>query len=143
MCYPNRYPAAWAQVRGEGIYGMVHFYPAGEGTLVTADIHGLPDNGTGFFAFHVHAGPGCEAPGGHFDPGGQPHPDHAGDLPPLLSDGGHAFLAVRTGRFRPSDVTGRAVILHAGPDDFHTQPSGNPGPIIACGEIRSAEVPKM
>lgn len=142
MLYPNRYPAAWARVQGGGVSGMVHFYGAGEGTLVSADIRGLPESETGFFAFHIHTGSGCDAPGGHFNPGNQPHPRHAGDLPPLLSDGGRARMTVLTGRFQPEEVAGRTVIIHAGPDDFHTQPSGNPGPILACGQIHAAAAQK-
>lgn len=133
------HPAAWAAVRGGEAYprlgGMVHFYTVEGGTLVTADIHGLPDRNTGFFAFHIHAGGSCAELSGHFDPEGRRHPLHAGDLPPLLSAGGRAWMAVLTDRFRAEDVIGKTVIIHAGPDDFHTQPAGNPGERIACGVI--------
>ncbi len=52
---------------------------------------------------------------------------HAGDLPPLLSNNGRAYCQVLTGRFRVSDVIGKTVVIHSGPDDFMTQPSGNAG----------------
>lgn len=140
MHIPIGIPSAYAVIRGgkanPGLGGMVHFYPSGNGVLVTAEIHGLPDSETGIFAFHIHSGESCEAPEGHFNPENVPHPRHAGDLPPLFSNGGRAFLAVLTDRFRIADVIGRTVILHSQPDDFHTQPSGNPGEIIACGVIR-------
>lgn len=143
MYIPYGGPAAWAAVRGgEGhprLGGMVHFYPAEGGTIVTAEIYGLPERRTGFFAFHIHAGGSCSEPGAHFDPEGREHPLHAGDLPPLLSAGGRAWMAVLTDRFRPEDVIGRTVILHADADDFHTQPAGNPGERIACGEIRTKQ----
>lgn len=142
MYIPNIAPAAWAQVRGGGVAGMVHFYPAEGGTLVSAEIHGLPDSETGFFAFHIHEGASCDAPGGHWNPGDQPHPRHAGDLPPLLSDNGRARMTVLTGRFKPEQVVGKTVIIHSGPDDFHTQPSGNPGKILACGAIHCCELQK-
>ena len=74
--------------------------------------------------------------GGHYNPDAQEHPRHAGDLPPLLSVGGRAFLAVETGRFTPCEVIGRTVVIHGSADDFHTQPSGNAGKKIACGVIR-------
>ena len=64
------------------------------------------------------------------------HPQHAGDMPSLLANDGNAFLIFYTDRFHPEDVIGRAVIIHAHSDDMTTQPSGNSGAMIACGEIR-------
>lgn len=121
--------------------GTVKFYALGCSVLVVAQIQGLPENDTGFFAFHIHEGGACAGKdfadtGGHFNPGGQAHPRHAGDLPPLLSRGGKAFLAVETDRFRIADVLGRTVVIHGDADDFHTQPAGNSGQKIACGVIR-------
>lgn len=106
--------------------------------MVTADIYGLED---GFYAFHIHEGLDCGGDQfadsrGHYDPFGTGHPFHAGDLPPLLSSNGRAFLSVITGRFRIPDIIGKTVIIHSAPDDFHTQPSGNAGTKIACGVIR-------
>ena len=66
------------------------------------------------------------------------HPFHAGDLPPVFESGGQSFMAVWTGRFNVNDVIGRTVILHSHMDDFSTQPAGNSGEKIACGEIRRA-----
>lgn len=105
------------------------------------EITGLPKTETGFFAFHIHEGENCGGEGfsdtgGHFNPGGAMHPSHAGDLPQLLADHGKAFMKVLTGRFCVEEVIGKTVIVHAGPDDFHTQPSGNAGAKIACGVIR-------
>lgn len=145
MKIPTGRPDAVACIRGgsdaPALRGTVRFYAVPGGTLVTADIRGLPENDTGFFAFHIHQGDNCggldfSEAGGHFDPVGQAHPLHAGDLPPLLSAGGCAFLAVKTARFLPREIIGRTVVIHAGADDFHTQPSGNAGKRIACGVIR-------
>ena len=44
--------------------------------------------------------------------------------------------AVVTDRFTISDIIGRTVVIHKSPDDFTTQPSGNAGAKIACGEIK-------
>ena len=35
-----------------------------------------------------------------------------------------------------TDILGRALVLHAGADDYSSQPAGNSGPRIACGVIR-------
>ena len=135
-------PAAVARVHGDGgIYGTVTFYQRPCGTLVSAEIRGLPETETNFFAFHIHEGGDCGGAdfsdtGNHFDPQNRPHPNHAGDLPPLLACGGKAHSEVFTGRFCVREVVGRTVVIHTQPDDFHTQPSGNAGTKIACGVIR-------
>lgn len=134
---------AYAQLRGR-----VQFTQRPNGVSVEADIRGLPSTPTGFFAFHLHEGP-CGAPGNdpaayfpqsgmHYNPQGQPHPQHAGDFPPLLrAAGGAAYLCFLTSRFTLAQIIGRSVIIHLGPDDFKTQPSGNPGPKIACGTVQA------
>ena len=144
MWNPSGQPGAIACIAGErDLRGTVKFYPVGCGTLVVAEIMGLPENDAGFFAFHIHEGSDCGGKnfsdtGGHYNPGSTEHPRHAGDLPPLLSRSGRAFLAVETDRFRIRDVIGRAVVIHQNADDFHTQPAGNAGNKIACGVIRRA-----
>ena len=142
MRIPTGKPEAAAWVSGEGcLRGVVKFYAIPRGTLVAAEIMGLPESETGFFAFHIHegsqcAGEGYESTGGHFNPLDAPHPNHAGDMPPLLSRGGRAMLVFETGRFRPEEVVGRTVVIHSGSDDFHSQPSGNAGRKLGCGVIR-------
>lgn len=140
-------PDAVAQIRGgvdaPCLSGWVRFYQERGSVLVVVDVSGLPvDSETGFFALHIHeggscAGEGFSQTGGHYDPKGMPHPDHAGDLPPLLLCRGGAYLAVRTDRFRVGEVIGRTVVIHSGPDDLHSQPAGNAGTKIGCGVIRS------
>lgn len=148
----NGVPEAFAEVKGSDkypeIHGMVYFFDVFGGTIVVAEIYGLPDEQEQdigkFFAFHIHEGKDCggngsEAfsdSGGHFNPEHKEHPEHAGDLPPLLSTHGAAWSAVYTGRFHPEDVIGRTVIIHSQPDDFRSQPSGDSGEKIACGEIK-------
>lgn len=123
------------------IRGTVIFYQRRDGVLVEVEVSGLPRTETGFFALHIHEGDSCAgdgfpASGGHFNPGRAEHPNHAGDLPPLLGDFGKAYMKVLTGRFRVEEVIGRTVIVHRNPDDLHTQPSGNAGQKIACGVIQ-------
>ena len=112
-----------------------------------AEVSGLTEAGTGqeqgFYGFHIHEGASCTGKqsdsfantGGHYNPGNKSHPQHAGDLPPLLSDAGEAWMSVYTSRFFPEDVIGKTVVIHDRPDDFHTQPSGDSGEKIACGKI--------
>ena len=141
----NLFTSAAAALRGDGSHpnlrGMVRFFQRRDGVLVEAEVNGLPRTETGFFAFHIHEGKNCEGEGlpntgGHFNPGGAMHPNHAGDLPPLLADHGKAYMRFLTDRFHVDEIIGRTVIIHEEPDDFHTQPSGNAGTKIACGVIR-------
>ena len=145
-------PLAQAIVRGSADYpsvnGVVTFYGQGTGALVTAQFMGLP-GGQGcasrVFGFHIHENGQCtgsaETPfsnaGGHYNPGGCPHPEHAGDMPPLFGNNGNSWQAFSTNRFTVNEVLGLAVIVHAQPDDFTTQPAGNSGVRIACGIIQA------
>lgn len=140
----SRRPMAVARIKGGRevplLKGEVRFYQYPGGVLVEADVSGLPDNGAGFYGFHIHTGSACAGgdfseTGGHYDPAGRLHPQHAGDLPPLLSYGSRAYLAVMTDRFSLADVIGRTVVIHAMPDDFHSQPAGDAGMKIGCGTI--------
>jgi len=73
--------------------------------------------------------------GTHYNPHRCQHPYHAGDMPPLFSADGYAFLSFVTNRFTAKEIRGRTIILHSQTDDFTTQPSGNSGTKIACGVI--------
>ena len=134
-------PYAVAEIAGNENYpdvkGTVSFYDVYGGTFVVADIRNLPDSDS-FHGFHIHDGNSCMPmqEGGHYNPTNQPHPMHAGDMPSLLASGGMAFSAFYTNRFYPEDIVGKVVVIHANSDDFKSQPSGNPGPIVACGEIK-------
>jgi superoxide dismutase, Cu-Zn family len=104
------------------------------------------------FGFHVHEKGDCSAPdatsaGEHFNPAAQPHgdprstPHHAGDLLNVRSDAqGVAEIDVDVPDLTlhsnsPTDIAGKALVVHAKPDDYSTQPSGNSGDRIACGVI--------
>ena len=99
-------PGAVARVSGDAAHpqlrGVVRFYPAGSGTLVLAEFHGLPYDAArcaeNIFAMHIHTNGSCAGDGGafagaggHYNPAGCPHPAHAGDLPPLFSNRGMRF----------------------------------------------------
>ena len=122
--------------------GQASFVQKRNGVLVTVKLSGLPKTSDkGFFALHIHEGEGCEGKDfaetqGHYNPEDEPHPSHAGDLPPLLSCNGSAYISVLTNRFRIADIIGKTIVIHSDADDFRTQPSGNSGKKIACGIIR-------
>ncbi len=129
------------------IGGSVKFYRVGRGTVVVAELAGLPNSGEGgrgILGFHIHSGSSCRGNPTdpfadaltHYNPTDAQHPYHAGDLPPLfVSSRGSAFLAVFTDRFTPKEVLGRVVVIHDSRDDFTTGPGGDSGKKIACGEI--------
>lgn len=138
-------PLACACIRGGERYpqikGSLQLYHHCNGVLAVVNVDGLPETATNFFALHIHEGESCCGAGfpetaGHYNPQNLPHPRHPGDLPPLLSCRGKAYLAVITNRFKTQEVIGKTVIIHGGPDDFTTQPSGNAGGKIACGVIQ-------
>ena len=146
-------PAAYATISGNGnhpqLEGIVRFYPTVDGILINAEIYGLPVMSpicsNHIFGFHIHEGRTCtgnaEDPfadaGVHYNPGGCMHPAHGGDLPPLFATSeGFAWNVFLTDRFKWGDILGHTVIIHAMPDDFRTQPSGDSGAKIGCGIIR-------
>ena len=147
----SRRPNAVAIMKGSDKYpeikGRVLFHQMNDGVLVRAEIIGLP-KGNGeckspVFAFHLHEGKKCSGTeldpfadvGEHFNPELYPHPYHAVDMPPLFGANGKAFAMFLTERFKVTEIIGRTVIIHAMPDDFETQPSGDAGEKIACGVV--------
>jgi Cu-Zn family superoxide dismutase len=102
--------------------------------------------------FHVHDKGDCSAPdgssaGGHFNPTSQEHGNpaagthHLGDMLNLEADAqGTANVMVTIAGATlhdggPNDLIGKGIIVHADPDDYATQPSGNSGGRLACGRI--------
>ncbi|NMC56212.1 MAG: superoxide dismutase family protein [Eubacteriaceae bacterium] len=133
----------------KNLFGTVSFTQKLNGVLVTTEVFNLPVNDqykSAFHGYHIHFGSRCSGDeqdefaytGGHYNPQNYPHSYHAGDLPPLLSNNGYAYSSFLTNRFNVDDIIGRTVIIHADADDFTTQPSGNSGKKIACGEIIKA-----
>lgn len=138
---------------GEGKeVGSVNLTQTSQGVLLNVSVKGLPP---GEHAFHVHAVGKCEPPftsaGGHFNPGGKKHgmlsPEgqHAGDMPNLhIPQSGDLAVEVLNVNItlekgKPNsvfDADGSAVIIHAGSDDYKTDPTGDAGGRIACGVIQ-------
>ena len=138
--------------RGNATSGTIKFQQLGERVRVRGMVAGLqPGREHGF---HIHevgdcgSGDGMSAKG-HFNPYGKPHAHHstperhAGDLPALKADAkGRAEISIEldviTVAAGPASVVGRGLIVHASPDDYRTQPTGNAGARIACAVIRRA-----
>lgn len=139
--------AAWinGNAQNPDLNGMVKFYyTTYGGILIEAQIFGLPNvempGASNFYAMHIHESGDCsdafDHTGMHYNPQGTMHPDHAGDMLPLLGIQGYAFSVFYDKRFSIEEIIGKAVIIHEKPDDFTSQPSGNSGAKIGCGEIK-------
>ncbi len=149
---PSEPPRATAQLqptKGSKTFGEATFEQAGDKVHVVIYVQGLkPGQEHGL---HIHEAGDCSSGDGmsakgHFNPFGKPHglqggaERHAGDLPSLMADkSGRAKVDVEldviTVTPGPASVIGRGLIVHADPDDFRTQPTGNAGARIACGVI--------
>lgn len=139
-------PDAIAQISLENGYGMVEFYNYLQGTLMLYEISGLPQKKSeGVFGFHIHEGKTClndtaipyEKTGGHLNPTGQLHPYHLGDLPPIFADKGYTWGLIYIDKFQVKDIINHTLVIHEHADDMHSQPAGNSGTKIACGEIHA------
>ena len=134
------------------IEGVVYFVPVVGGTKVSVKVTGLPDYKPaknkhapiGPHGFHLHENGSCkigdpknpfQAAGGHYNPGNQPHGNHAGDFPVLFSNNGFARMTFFSNKFEVRDIIDRSVIIHQNPDDYRSQPAGAAGKRLACGII--------
>lgn len=141
--------------QGEKV-GTATLRQAPHGVLLKVELTEIPP---GWHALHIHEKGSCAAPdfksaGGHFNPhrgghgflAGEDH--HAGDMPNFEAPASGAITVERInarvtlldGRshslFGPE---GTALVIHSGPDDYRSQPSGDAGERIACGVIEKAE----
>ena len=136
--------------KGSKAAGTADFRQVGTKVRVVANVTGLtPGREHGF---HVHEAGDCSSGDGmsakgHFNPQGKPHGHpqsgerHAGDMPALRADAsGNAKLDteldIMTVAPGPASVVGRGLIVHADPDDYKTQPTGNAGARLACAVIQ-------
>jgi Cu-Zn family superoxide dismutase len=122
------------------------------GVLIKLTVKGLPP---GDHAFHIHAVGKCEPPfesaGPHFNPANKKHGlmaadgPHSGDMPNLHipASGELAVEVLNTNvsldKGKPNsvlDTDGSTIIVHAGVDDYKTDPTGNAGGRISCGVIQ-------
>jgi Cu-Zn family superoxide dismutase len=135
--------------------GKVTLTQTSSGVRLQLALKSLP---AGEHAFHVHAVGKCEPPftsaGPHFNPGqkkhGKTNPEghHAGDMDNIrVGENGTASLTVvnkdiTLEKGKPNSVfqeAGTAIVVHAGQDDYKTDPAGNAGDRIACGVVTEAQ----
>lgn len=92
-----------------------------------------------FYGMHIHEFGDCTPPfdktGGHYNPLNAQHPHHSGDMPPLMSSNGYAWMSFFDNRFTIEEIIGKSLVIHRMRDDFTSQPSGDSGEKIACGII--------
>lgn len=133
--------------------GTATLTPMANGVKILIEAQGLTP---GEHAFHVHENGVCQAPkfesaGGHFAPGKNPHGfdaaqgPHAGDMPNLIAaeDGKvkaeiiNTHVTLGKGANSLFKKGGTALVIHEKADDYRSQPAGNAGGRVACGEIKA------
>ena len=133
------------------VEGTLTFAKAAPGVKITGRITGLA---AGTHGFHIHEFGDCSAvdfssAGGHYNPTAHQHAGpaearrHIGDMGNIEAGAdGAATVDYTDSRLRfdgAHGILGRGVIVHANPDDFKTQPTGNAGGRAACGVIGVAK----
>lgn len=148
---PLRATAQLQPTKGNKTFGEATFEQMGDKVRVSIFVQGLkPGQEHGL---HIHEVGDCSSGDGmstkgHFNPHGKPHGHygsgnrHAGDLPALKANKrGRAKveidLDIITVEAGPASIVGRGLIVHAAPDDYKTQPTGNAGARLACGVIKA------
>jgi superoxide dismutase, Cu-Zn family len=144
-----------APTQGNMASGSLVLGNSPQGVRISGAILGLQPKAQ--FGFHIHEKGDCSAPdassaGEHFNPTKQAHGNptggahHAGDMVNVRSNGEGVAQVDTTVRNvtagagenaggQSAQVLGKSIVVHAKPDDYATQPSGNSGGRIACGVI--------
>jgi Cu-Zn family superoxide dismutase len=129
--------------------GTARLTESPHGVLIHLDLHDITP---GEHAFHIHENGTCdpatkfESAGGHFNPDKDEHGyqaakgPHDGDMPNLVvPENGKIQANIFNEEVEMKDLladNGTALIVHAGADDYKSQPSGNAGDRFACAEIK-------
>jgi len=131
--------------------GTAKFTQNGNEVVLDLEVNKLTP---GIHAVHIHEKGDCSAPdgssaGGHWNPGNHDHgkwggnSHHMGDIGNLVANHeGKAKLSFKTDKWcldcveESKNLMGKGLIIHAGKDDFQTQPTGNAGGRVGCIEIK-------
>ncbi len=141
--------ATIGETNESGVAGKASFTQIGDNIKLVVSI---ANASAGEHAVHIHTTGDCSAPdgksaGGHWNPTGVAHGKwgegefHLGDIGNMtVDDQGMGKIELTTNLWEMNtgsdiDVVGKAIIVHAGADDFVSQPSGNAGARIGCGVI--------
>lgn len=143
-------PSATAVLRpasGSQVHGSIRFTQVGTRVRVAGEVAGMTPGPKGF---HIHEKGDCSDPkalsaGGHFNPRGAKHgapgAGHAGDLGNIVvNEYGKAIVnvtvdGISVSKGTANGIIGRGLVVHSGPDDLKTDPTGNSGGRDACGVI--------
>jgi Cu-Zn family superoxide dismutase len=135
---PNGEPRGFATSFGDGTRTNISVQAEG----LSPGVHGI----------HLHEvgrcdGPGFQTAGGHWNPHSRlhgrdnPQGAHLGDLPNLDVGADGRGSAEFTIEGSLADADGTSLVIHAKPDDYKTDPSGNSGDRIACAVLTRPEQP--
>ncbi|MFC2947141.1 superoxide dismutase family protein [Virgibacillus sediminis] len=138
--------------------GTVELSEQESGVQAKISLEGLEP---GYHGVHIHEFPKCEGPdftsaGNHFNPDGNEHglmhPEgsHLGDMPNVEADAGGLVEAelmlpeatLKDGKNSILREEGTSIIVHEGQDDGVSQPGGESGNRIICGEIKAEQEPE-
>ena len=151
-CAADKAQARMINAKGEAL-GTLELTPTPNGVLIKGTLGPLPPGAHGF---HIHAVGKCDAAGGFASAGDHfalnhlhgfvseagPHPGdmanlHVPESGKLEIEAFNPSVTLQTNtRSSLLDGDGTAIVIHANPDDYVSQPSGNAGPRIACGIIQ-------
>ena len=141
--------AAISSASGSAVTGTAVFKKNGDSITLTVEIQNAAP---GEHAVHIHEVGDCSSPdgksaGGHWNPTEVAHGEwgegefHLGDIGNMTVAGdGTGMIELTTDQWEMGtgsirDIVGKGIIVHAGADDFTSQPSGAAGARIGCGAI--------
>ena len=136
---------------GTETQGTAKFVQTGKNVEMDLNVYKLTP---GIHAVHIHEKGDCSSTdgssaGGHWNPTNHDHGKfgsetfHMGDIGNLNADkDGTARMVFKTDKWcigckdETKNIVGKSLIIHAGRDDFKTQPTGNAGGRVGCIEIK-------